>query len=74
MSFNRTQIWQHIPSGELYLVAVNDDDEVRDSCGPVTQREAEYTHDEGAGFFNGDAETTEWIIANLDSFKVQFAG
>lgn len=60
--------------GELYLVAVNDDGEIREACGPVTQDEAEYTHNEAGGFFDSDAETTDWIGENKDSFRVEFEG
>lgn len=67
---NSTEIWQHEPSGEIYLVRVCDDSIIA-ACGPVTHQEAEYTVDDASGWFNDDMDTTEWVILNADSFRVK---
>lgn len=72
-----TEIWQHRTSGEWYLVRVDGDGsaaggEVIEACGPLPRDEAEYTVNEGAGWFNGDAETAEDIIADANAYRVVY--
>lgn len=73
-----TEIWQHRTSGDVYLVRVAGDGsefgetEIIEACGPVPQEDAEYTINEASGWFNGDAETAEWISEHADDFRVTF--
>lgn len=62
------QLWQHKTSGEKWAVEVDGNGQVLNACGPLHHSEVGAAL---AGNVNWDAETTEDIRNDADSFRTR---
>ena len=62
----KNQIWQHVTSGELYAVVVDDGQSVVDAAGPLHHSEIAAAL---TGDWDGDVEVWEGIIAEPEAYR-----